>query len=69
MESKQKYNPADFCSSEMAFQSKSQPLKLSPAEQKLARGWNSQAGMLPWVVLAGSVSPCSYTAAEGQKLH
>lgn len=65
----QKYDPTAFCSSEVAFQSKSQPLKLSPAEQRLARGWNSQAGLLLSVVLAGSVSPCSCTAAEGQKLH
>lgn len=61
MDLKQKYNPAAFSSSEMAFQSNSQPLQLSPAEQRLARGWNSQAGMLFSVLLTGSVSPCSCT--------
>lgn len=44
IESKQKYDPAAFCSSEMAFWSKSQPLK-QPSRQRLARGWNSQSGM------------------------
>lgn len=69
MESKQKYDPAAFDSSEAAFQSNSQPLKLSPAQQRLAHGWNSQAGMLLLVILAGSLSPCSYAATEGQQLH